>query len=80
MFLLTLLLRTDAVAADMAGEQGLSPEVGKEAVDAELDQLLNQDLSSLRRTSVTPDLDVEVSTVSRQQSTVRTIASSSVRD
>lgn len=38
--------------------------------DDELDALLDQDLSSLRRTSVAPALDVEVSTVSRQESTI----------
>lgn len=35
-----------------------------------LDALLDQDLSALRKTSVAPALDVEVSTVARQQSTV----------
>ena len=39
-------------------------------VDDELDQLLDQDIASQRRTSVNLALDVEVSTVSRQQGTV----------
>ena len=50
-------------ADDIAGED-------EGDLDDELDDLLDQDLSSLRRTSVTPALDVEVSTVSRQQSTI----------
>ncbi|MCG8652917.1 MAG: TonB-dependent receptor plug domain-containing protein, partial [Pirellulales bacterium] len=39
-------------------------------IEDELDALLEQDLSSLRRTSVAPALDIEVSTVARQKSTV----------
>ena len=42
----------------------------EEELDAELDSLLDQDLTSLRRTSVAPALDVEVSSVSRQKSTI----------
>ncbi len=38
--------------------------------DDELDALLDQDITSLRRESVAPALDMEVSTVSRQTSTV----------
>ncbi len=37
---------------------------------ADLDALLDQDITSLRRTSVAPALNVEVTTVSRQRSTV----------
>ena len=39
-------------------------------LDSELDSLLDKDLGSLRRTSVAPSLDVEVSSVSRQKSTI----------
>lgn len=48
---------------------GMAPG-GDVDIDDELDQLLDQDISSLRRTSVTPALDVEVSSVSRQKSTI----------
>ncbi|MCS7471393.1 TonB-dependent receptor [Stieleria sp. ICT_E10.1] len=41
-----------------------------EGLDSELDSLLDQDLGSLRRTSVAPALEVEVSSVSRQKSTI----------
>ena len=51
-----------------SGQAGLLG--GNADIDDELDQLLDQDISSLRRTSVAPALDVEVSTVSRQQSTI----------
>ena len=44
--------------------------VDDEGLDSELDSLLDQDLGSLRRTSVAPALDVEVSSVSRQKSTI----------
>ncbi|MGB7326478.1 MAG: TonB-dependent receptor [Rubripirellula sp.] len=50
-------------------------------LDDELDSLLSQDLSTLRRTAVAPALDVEVSTVSRQKSTIgRTAAAVYVVD
>ena len=45
-------------------------EKDEDSLDSELDSLLEQDLGSLRRTSVAPSLDVEVSSVSRQKSTI----------
>lgn len=67
----------DSGAADLStlvveSELGLSSEAGSSgpADGDELDALLDQDLTSLRRTSVAPALDVEVSTVSRQASTI----------
>lgn len=54
------------------GDSGESGDSDDEAddLDNELDSLLDQDLTALRRTSVAPSLDVEVSSVSRQKSTV----------
>lgn len=40
------------------------------SLDDELDALLDQDLTSLRSTSVAPSFDVEVSSVTRQESTI----------
>jgi iron complex outermembrane receptor protein len=39
-------------------------------VDDELDSLLNQDITQLRNTSVSPSLDIQVTSVERQKSTI----------
>ncbi len=58
------------VALASPSDVAVDPSDDDSSSDDELDALLSQDISNLRRTSVTPALDVEVTTVSRQQSTV----------
>lgn len=60
----------DAAASENEGVRDDSEEESEDLDDDELDNLLGQDLTSLRRTSVAPSLDVEVSSVSRQKSTI----------
>ena len=50
--------------------QQLGDDELDEELDEEFDSLLDRDLTSLRRTSVAPALDMEVSSVSRQKSTI----------
>ncbi|WP_182867928.1 TonB-dependent receptor plug domain-containing protein [Rhodopirellula sp. JC639] len=67
-----------AVATDaaplLAGQdhtlEGSGAADDDESFDSELDSLLEQDLGALRRTSVAPSLDVEVTSVTRQKSTI----------
>lgn len=61
--------RSDAADSDSADSDSADSEV-EDDLDDELDSLLEKDLGSLRRTSVAPSLDIEVSSVSRQKSTI----------
>ncbi|MCA9138415.1 MAG: TonB-dependent receptor [Planctomycetales bacterium] len=63
-------LEVDDLTAGMASKTKGKVDAPSDELDEELDSLLDQDIGTLRRTSVAPSLDVEVSSVSRQKSTV----------
>ena len=66
------LLITPAFAQDSWENQNSdqAPEGFGVDDDLDLEALLEQDISTLRSTTVAPAMDVEVSTVSRQESTI----------
>lgn len=59
-----------ADSEDPGGAESVDDDEDEDLVDSELDSLLDQDLGALRRTSVAPSLDMEVTSVSRQKSTI----------